>query len=225
MSFSACGGAALSANSLIFVAKLAAWTASGGSALLAEAIHSLADIGNQAMLRVGILKASEAPSSEFPYGHMRDKFIFRCASRTHKTIRLQHQRITVSSSLLFALHVPKASLAFLQHHFLCHKRAHGHPSRMLLPCALEGNTTLPSQNNLASLMYQACYQQTHPIPMSHSTAACPSHPNTYASPFAPLGTSTMHAASYLPWESSASELVCPSCTASTAWPTPSRPST
>lgn len=32
------------------------------------------------MLRVGILKASEAPSAQFPYGHMRDKFIFRCAS-------------------------------------------------------------------------------------------------------------------------------------------------
>lgn len=31
------------------------------------------------MLRVGILKASEAPSAQFPYGHMRDKFIFRCA--------------------------------------------------------------------------------------------------------------------------------------------------
>lgn len=71
---------ALSANSLIFVAKMGAWAASGGSALLAEAIHSLADIGNQAMLRVGILKASEAPSAEFPYGHMRDKFIFRCAA-------------------------------------------------------------------------------------------------------------------------------------------------
>eukprot|EP00892_Ulva_mutabilis_P008445 jgi/Ulvmu1/5973/UM026_0097.1 len=71
---------ALSANSLIFVAKIGAWAASGGSALLAEAIHSLADIGNQAMLRVGILKASEAPSAEFPYGHMRDKFIFSLIS-------------------------------------------------------------------------------------------------------------------------------------------------
>lgn len=82
--------AALSANSLLFVAKLAAWAASGGSALLAEAIHSLADIGNQAMLRVGILKASEAPSAQFPYGHMRDKFIFRCVSEQSHVNHIQY---------------------------------------------------------------------------------------------------------------------------------------
>jgi divalent metal cation (Fe/Co/Zn/Cd) transporter len=43
--------AALTANSLIFCAKVGAWLASGGSALLAEAIHSLADVGNQVLLR------------------------------------------------------------------------------------------------------------------------------------------------------------------------------
>lgn len=69
--------AALSANSLIFCAKLAAWLASGGSALLAEAIHSLADVGNQAMMRVGVMKAAKAPDASHPFGHMRDKFIFR----------------------------------------------------------------------------------------------------------------------------------------------------
>ena len=72
--------AALAANSLIFVAKSAAWFVSGGSSLLAEAIHSLADIGNQAMLRVGITYAAQAPTAQYPFGHMRDKFIFRCGS-------------------------------------------------------------------------------------------------------------------------------------------------
>lgn len=72
--------AALAANSLIFVAKITAWCACGGSALLAEAIHSLADIGNQALLRLGIAKAQRAPTPEYPYGYMRDKFVFRCAA-------------------------------------------------------------------------------------------------------------------------------------------------
>lgn len=45
--------------------------------MLAEAIHSLADIGNQAMLRVGITYAAQAPTAQHPFGHMRDKFIFR----------------------------------------------------------------------------------------------------------------------------------------------------
>jgi solute carrier family 30 (zinc transporter), member 9 len=73
----ASGIAALTANSFIFFAKMTAWFTSGGSSLLAETIHSAADIGNQAMLRVGIVKAAKAPTKEFPYGHLRDKFIFR----------------------------------------------------------------------------------------------------------------------------------------------------
>jgi divalent metal cation (Fe/Co/Zn/Cd) transporter len=72
--------AALTANGAIFCAKMAAWIASGGSSLLAEAIHSAADIGNQAMLRLGIVKAAKAPTKEFPYGHLREKFIFRRGS-------------------------------------------------------------------------------------------------------------------------------------------------
>jgi divalent metal cation (Fe/Co/Zn/Cd) transporter len=72
--------AAITANGLIFCAKMSAWLACGGSALLAEAIHSIADVGNQAMLRFGIVKAARKPSREFPYGHLRDKFIFRCVS-------------------------------------------------------------------------------------------------------------------------------------------------
>jgi solute carrier family 30 (zinc transporter), member 9 len=70
--------AAIMANGLVFCAKMSAWLASGGSALLAEAIHSIADVGNQAMLRFGIVKAARKPTKEFPYGHLRDKFIFRC---------------------------------------------------------------------------------------------------------------------------------------------------
>ena len=59
------------------MAKSVAWFLGGGSSLLAEAIHSLADIGNQAMLRFGIFQAAQAPTAQHPFGHMREKFIFR----------------------------------------------------------------------------------------------------------------------------------------------------
>ncbi len=42
---------AIGANVLIFLAKLGVYAASGSSALLAEAIHSIADIGNQVWCR------------------------------------------------------------------------------------------------------------------------------------------------------------------------------
>ena len=59
---------------------MAAWCASGGSSLLAEAIHSVADVGNQALLRLGIVKAAKAPTKDYPYGHLREKFIFSLIS-------------------------------------------------------------------------------------------------------------------------------------------------
>jgi divalent metal cation (Fe/Co/Zn/Cd) transporter len=45
---------ALGANSGIFVAKAAAAFATGSSAMLAEAIHSAADCGNQVLLLRGM---------------------------------------------------------------------------------------------------------------------------------------------------------------------------
>ena len=60
---------ALGANFAIFAAKLvvALWT--GSSALLAEAVHSLADCGNQGLLLVGIQSAKKPSSADYPLGH------------------------------------------------------------------------------------------------------------------------------------------------------------
>ena len=60
---------ALGANFAIGVAKLGAAIATGSSAMLAEAIHSFADCGNQALLLLGIKRAKRPPSPDFPLGY------------------------------------------------------------------------------------------------------------------------------------------------------------
>jgi cation diffusion facilitator family transporter len=60
---------ALGANFLIFVAKLAAAIVTGSGAMTAEAVHSLADCGNQGLLLVGMKSAKKPPSPEYPLGH------------------------------------------------------------------------------------------------------------------------------------------------------------
>ncbi|HTL26180.1 MAG TPA: cation diffusion facilitator family transporter [Burkholderiales bacterium] len=62
---------ALGANFAIGVAKLAAAIATGSSAMLAEAIHSFADCGNQALLLLGMKLAQRPPSPSYPLGHGR----------------------------------------------------------------------------------------------------------------------------------------------------------
>ena len=59
---------ALGANFSIFVAKLAAAVITGSGAMAAEAVHSLADCGNQGLLLLGIRQAKRPPSDEFPLG-------------------------------------------------------------------------------------------------------------------------------------------------------------
>ncbi|MGH7749618.1 MAG: cation diffusion facilitator family transporter [Candidatus Dormibacteria bacterium] len=59
---------ALGANFAIFVAKLFAAVVTGSGAMMAEAVHSLADCGNQGLLLLGIRQAKRPPSDEFPLG-------------------------------------------------------------------------------------------------------------------------------------------------------------
>jgi cation diffusion facilitator family transporter len=60
---------ALGANFGIFVAKSIAAALTGSSAMLAEAIHSFADCGNQALLLRGMREAKRGPSADHPLGH------------------------------------------------------------------------------------------------------------------------------------------------------------
>jgi len=59
---------ALGANSAIFIAKLAAALITGSGAMMAEAIHSLADTGNQLLLLVGLKQSRRPPTPDYPLG-------------------------------------------------------------------------------------------------------------------------------------------------------------
>lgn len=59
---------ALGANLAIAATKTAAAIATGSSSMLAEAIHSFADSGNQALLLWGMKQAKRPPSPEYPLG-------------------------------------------------------------------------------------------------------------------------------------------------------------
>ena len=59
---------ALGANFAIFISKLVAAFITGSGAMLAEAVHSLADCGNQGLLLLGMRQADRPPSDEYPLG-------------------------------------------------------------------------------------------------------------------------------------------------------------
>ena len=62
---------ALMANAAIAVAKGGAAWATGSGAMLAEAIHSGADCGNQGLLLLGLGQARKAPTEAHPLGYGR----------------------------------------------------------------------------------------------------------------------------------------------------------
>jgi cation diffusion facilitator family transporter len=59
---------ALGANFAIFIAKAVAAWMTGSGAMLAEAVHSLADCGNQGLLLFGMKRAARPPSPNHPMG-------------------------------------------------------------------------------------------------------------------------------------------------------------
>src|SRR3954447_8223459 len=68
--------AALMANTAIAIAKFAAAVISGSSAMLAEALHSTADTGNQALLLFGIKRAKRPADEGHPFGHGKARFFW-----------------------------------------------------------------------------------------------------------------------------------------------------
>jgi cation diffusion facilitator family transporter len=68
--------AALAANLTIAVLKFIAFILTLSSSMLAEAIHSVADSGNQLLLLVGGKRAKKEASPEHPFGYGRERYIY-----------------------------------------------------------------------------------------------------------------------------------------------------
>lgn len=78
---SASGGAkavlaALTANLGIAVIKFIAFVLTGSSSMLAEAVHSVADSGNQLLLLVGGKQSRRPANVEHPFGYGRDRYVY-----------------------------------------------------------------------------------------------------------------------------------------------------
>jgi len=68
--------AAFLANAGIAIAKFIAWFLSGSASMLAEAIHSVADSGNQLLLLLGGRQARRKADSEHPFGYGRERYVY-----------------------------------------------------------------------------------------------------------------------------------------------------
>ena len=67
---------ALAANIGIFIVKAIAATLTRSGAMLAEAVHSLADCGNQGLLLLGMKRAKLPPTPDYPLGYGKEVYFW-----------------------------------------------------------------------------------------------------------------------------------------------------
>ncbi|MCC6466178.1 MAG: cation diffusion facilitator family transporter [Planctomycetes bacterium] len=72
--------AALVCNVILTTIKFIAFAISGSGSMFSEAMHTLADAGNQALLFVGIKRSERAPDAMFSYGYGGERFLFALLS-------------------------------------------------------------------------------------------------------------------------------------------------
>jgi zinc transporter 9 len=72
--------AAIAGNSLVMVSKFVAFALSGSSSMMAESIHSLADVTNQVLLLVGIQRSRTPASKLFKFGYGQERYFWNLVS-------------------------------------------------------------------------------------------------------------------------------------------------
>ena len=71
---------AIAANSIVAVAKFGAFFVTGSGAMLSEGIHSIADVGNQTLLAIGIKRSQRPADEDHPYGYDKEQFTWALIS-------------------------------------------------------------------------------------------------------------------------------------------------
>ena len=107
--------AALLANTGIAITKFIAFFLTGVSSMLAEAIHSVADAGNQGLLLLGGKRSQREATEEHPFGYGRERYIYSFIVAI----------VLFSVGGLFALYE-----AYHKYHEI--HEAHGHPEDSIL---------------------------------------------------------------------------------------------
>ena len=70
----------IATNTAIAISKGFGWFVTGSPTLFAETIHSIADVGNQVLLKVGEVRGRGGPDREYPFGRSQEKFFWALVS-------------------------------------------------------------------------------------------------------------------------------------------------
>jgi zinc transporter 9 len=70
----------IATNTTIAVSKGIGWAVTGSPTLFAETIHSLADVGNQVLLKIGEVRGRAGPTEEHPFGTGQEKYFWSLVS-------------------------------------------------------------------------------------------------------------------------------------------------
>ncbi len=70
----------IATNSAIALSKGFGWFVTGSPTLFAETVHSLADVGNQVLLKVGEVRGRRGPDREHPFGRGQEKYFWALVS-------------------------------------------------------------------------------------------------------------------------------------------------